>query len=120
MNIKNFLLAAVALAVIGAGGSISIHYQMLRMEHTKKRELADQYFPKELRSWHYIDYTTHSPSLNKKAESSIEKLKEEMHADGYSYAEIAAIDNRAYQEAHDQCNSRQQQSTGKYEVTDPE
>jgi len=37
MNIKNFLLAAVALAVIGAGGSISIHYQMLREENNKSR-----------------------------------------------------------------------------------
>jgi len=106
MDIKKFLMPALVLTAIGAGGSVFMYYQTLRLEHVRKKKLSDTYFSDKLYELYDMIWTPPYDLGDDEELAEINKLKEQMRSDGYLYAEIAVIDRAAYKKAHDKAEAK--------------
>jgi len=112
INIRMFLLVFFLLAIITGAGAVALYYQSVMAERierdrvmderAEKKKAADKYYFNSF----YCSFLFHMTIPG--GDSEIKETTEQMHKDGYSYAEIGAISQRACGMAFDDYLARQQ------------
>jgi len=72
-----------------------IERDRVKTERAEKKRVADEYYFKQLCSWFHCSFEYPGEGYFEKAE----EVKEQMHKDEYSYAEIGIMAKEAYREA---------------------